>query len=89
MYHFLHICAIEIYLVEAHRQVEGRVGETENVPRDRAELAHLVNIEARIDFKDGLEDVVKDVTAVNQLPLAFKPGWPGNGPFGGNARRSR
>jgi hypothetical protein len=65
MYHFLHICAVEIYLVEAHRQVEGREGKTENVPRDRAELAYLVDIEACIDPKDGAEYVVKDVAAVN------------------------
>ena len=65
MYHFLHICAVEIYLVEAHRQVEGREGKTENVPRDRAELAYLVDIKACIDLKDGAEYVVKDVTAVN------------------------
>ena len=71
MYHFLHICAVEIYLVKAHRQVEGREGQTKNVSRDRAKLAYLVNIEARIDPKDGVEYVVKDVAGRNQAAVGM------------------
>lgn len=59
------VCAIEVGLIEADREIESRVWKSKHVPRDRTQLSHLVYVEAWIDLQDGGEDIVKDITTMN------------------------
>lgn len=60
----LDIGAIEAWHIKAHRQVEGRIWESKDIPWNWAQLAHLVDAEGRVDLEDGAEeDVVEDVVA--------------------------
>jgi hypothetical protein len=64
---FLDICTIEIYLVEADRKIKARVWKAEHVPGNRAQLAHLIDVEASINLEDRVEYIVKDITAIKRV----------------------
>lgn len=59
------VCTIEVGLIEADREIEGRVWKAKYIPRDRTQLSYLVYVEAWIDLQDGGEDIVKNITTID------------------------
>lgn len=59
----LHVASVEVDLRPVRKVVE-RAREAQHVPEQRAGRRDLVHVEARVDERDGVEDIVPDRTAV-------------------------
>ena len=80
--HFLYGRLVEVWLVIPLRKIDVAVREAKHVPWDRAQLAHLVDVEAGVQVEDCLENIIKRRTLVPDRAIRMGAGCSRERPLG-------